>query len=430
MPFDQHKSAQLSVQGRLLLDPTVRPELGWLTIADGRIVEIGTGEIPRSLAPPAVGGRERLVIPAFTDAHIHLPQIESVGCDGMELLDWLRRVIFPAEEWWGRGKALSDTATAVRRMLAQGTAGFAGYLTSHAEPAFLAASFLTARSPMRFVVGRVAMDREAPDTLTAEDRDRAAQRPVRSPLLSGLDGSPRHQVSVNPRFAVSCSEGLLAEVGWIVRERAGLFVQTHLAETRAECAKVASLFPTDRHYTGVYDRFGLLTEASLLAHCVHLSDEEWRLIAERKSIVVHCPGANTFLQAGMFDLPSARRWGVRLALGSDVAAGPDIAMPRVARAMIDTAKSRAMGGSNAHIPTPAEAWTMITRTNAALLGWPDAGVIQQGAHADLLVLRTPEAWNDEHLVGRLIYNWSSDLIEDRVIAGRVIDPSSILPVPC
>ena len=43
------------------------------------------------------------------------------------------------------------------------------------------------------------------------------------------------------------------------------------------------------------------------------------------------------------------------------------------------------------------------------------GVLEEGAHADLLVLRVPDAWRDEHLIGRLIYSWSSRLIEARVV---------------
>jgi cytosine/adenosine deaminase-related metal-dependent hydrolase len=103
-------------------------------------------------------------------------------------------------------------------------------------------------------------------------------------------------------------------------------------------------------------------------------------------------------------------------------------MPRVARACIETAKSRAMHGQGtdgAMIPSPAQVWDMITRTNADALGWHDSGRLEVGAWADLLVLRVPELWMDEHLVGRLIYNWSPDLIESRVFAGIEVDPARV-----
>jgi guanine deaminase len=240
----------------------------------------------------------------------------------------------------------------------------------------------------------------------------------------------RGDASANPRFAISCTGELLAEIGWAVRERRERnrppVVQTHLSETPAEVALVGELFPEDPHYTGVYDRHGLLTDRTILAHGVHLTGPEWALIRERGSVVAHCPTANVFLKAGLFDLRTAREYGVRLALGSDVAGGPDVAMPRVARAMIDTAKARELlTGAAQPIPTPAEAWRLITRGNAEALGWEDSGRLEVGAAADLLVLRAPDAWMDEHLIGRMLYGWSNELIDARVIAGEVFDPATV-----
>ena len=128
-----------------------------------------------------------------------------------------------------------------------------------------------------------------------------------------------------------------------------------------------------------------------------------------------------FLCSGMFDLDAARTHGVRLALGSDIAAGPDLAMPRVARAMIETAKARSMtrGGGRVHIPTPAEAWALITRGNAEALGFTDMGRLEPGGAADLLVLE-PDLPIDRHLIGRLVYTWRDEYVTARVVYGRVV----------
>lgn len=421
------------VRGRLLIDPERMPEAGWIRVEGGRIAEVGFGDLPRGLGPPTLGGADRIIAPAFIDAHMHIPQIDAVGCDGMPLLDWLDSVVFPAETWWGRGAAGRDVRTAVRRLAEHGTVGAAAYLTSHGEGSAEALGLL-ARTPMRWIAGRVAMDRAAPEALTAEDRRRASMRPSPSAMAAAPSPAGRVAVSANPRFAISCSDELLAEVGWAVKERAaeggGPFVQTHLSESREEVEEVRRLFPGESSYTGVYERFGLLGPRTLLAHCVHLSSDEWRLIAERRCVVAHCPTANIFLRAGLFNWDAAREHGARLALGSDIAGGPDVAMPRVARAFIETAKVRALtsGGHGVRIPTPAEAWSLITRGNAEALGWLDGGRLEAGAAADFLVLRAPETWLDDHLVGRVIYNWSADLIESRVFAGRAVDPARMFDV--
>ncbi len=430
----------MRVHGRLLIDAARPPELGTLEIEGGRIVGMRFGEFNGDWDAGAdVGGRDRLIVPAFTDAHFHVPQIDSVGCDGMELLEWLNRVIFPAEAWWGRGGAVANARTAARRLIEHGTAGVAGYLTSHAEGSREAVELWALRTGLRFHLGRSAMDREGPEELIAEDVERQRMSPMPSPLLAEVGGDevvpaggrPRRNVSANPRFAVSCTEELLAEIGWAVKARDessrwGTFVQTHIAESLGECARVRELFPDAEDYVDVYDRAGLVHERTLLAHCLHLSEREWGVLAERDAVAVHCPTANVFLSAGVFDLGAARDAGVRVALGSDVAAGADVAMPRVARAMIEAAKyRRLLSGGAVHVPTPGEAWELITAGNAAALGWADAGVLAEGAMADVLVLRAPETWFDDFLVGRLVYGWESSLIEARVIGGVVADPALV-----
>jgi guanine deaminase len=328
----------------------------------------------------------------------------------MDLLAWLDAAIFPTEQHWAdRGAAEHGATIAWSRLIHAGTLSFAGYLTSHPHT-LDAVTHVHERFPLRTIAGQVLMDRHGPDNLTRQPvNDRQSER-------------DRLTFSVNPRFAISCTADLLTRAGH--RAQQGAIVQTHLAEQVAECAMVQTLFPDSPHYTGVYDRFGLLTPRTLLAHGVHLSDDEWRLIVDRRSVVVHCPTANLFLQSGLFDLDAAREHGVRLALGSDVAAGPDLAMPRVARAMIETAKVRRMTHEGAvHVPTPAEAWRLITRGNADALGFTDGGRLEPGAQADLLVLCPPfEA--DEHLIGRLIYTWRDEYIAHRIVAGEAVDVPS------
>ncbi len=397
------------LQGRLLLDPHQVPQEGWLQVDNGRITLIDQGKPP---AAPNAGDDQSLICPGFIDAHIHPPQIDAIGYDSLELLPWLEKIIYPAEiRWADRDFALRQAIEAHRRMFAAGTLGYAGYLTSHTH-SIEALAGASKALPLRAIAGQVLMDRHAPASLLGHET---------VPLTNSE--RRRVQLSVNPRFAICCSDELLS----LATKRASgdTIIQTHLAESKMECEKVAALFPDDPHYTGVYNRHGLLGERTLLAHCLHLSEEEWSIIVQRKSVVVHCPTANMFLRSGLFDLDAARKHGVRLALGSDVAAGPDFAMPRVGRAMIETAKARAMAGDGgAYVPEPADVWNLITRGNAEALGWSDAGRLEVGAAADLLVLRLPFEV-DEHLIGRLIYTWCDEYITHRMLDGELFENGDI-----
>jgi len=394
------RGPRMILHGRLLTDPTAPPREGWVAVEGDRIVEIGHGR-PRAAAD--AGDADAIICPAFVDAHLHLPQIDSIGCDGMDLLAWLDRVIFPAEMRWESGDvAREQTTRAFQRMLRAGTMTCAGYLSSHPH-AFDAVREVHGRLPLRAMLGTAWVDRNVPAAM--------CQAPTLPP-----DDDGRLRFSVNPRFAVACSDDLLERAGHAAAD--GRTIQTHLAEQPRECALVRELFPQQPSYTAVYDAFGLLRPGTLLAHCLHLDEAEWALIAERDAVVVHCPTANLFLGSGVFDLAAARANGVTIALGSDVAAGPDLAMPRVARAMIDMAKARRLTvDPSAVVPTPAEAWHMITAGNAAAIGCSDAGRLEAGSVADLLVLRT-DVPDDEFLIGRLIHGWRDAFIAERVLAGR------------
>ena len=163
----------------------------------------------------------------------------------------------------------------------------------------------------------------------------------------------------------------------------------------------------------LFSDFGLLTPRTLLGHGVFLDHAERHAVAEARTVLVHCPTANLFLQAGAMPRQGHQAASVRTSLGTDVAGGPDRAMPRVARAMIETAKIR-----SDRFPSAAEAWWEITAGNAASLGWAKTGRIEAGCEADLLVLRpTIRAAGHPDPLGQLLYAWDERWIERVVIGG-------------
>jgi guanine deaminase len=396
--------------GRPWTDFDDAPPPGWVRVCRRTIEAIGTGDPPPPRpGEPVLGDPAAVIVPGFTDAHVHLPQFHQRGIVAPDLLAWLEAAIFPAEARWADAdRARAEAEAALAGLLRAGTVRAAAFLTAHASAAD-AARLAAERHPVDLLAGISLMDREAPPGLCQP----AGEPPVPPPDTA--DG--RVRFSVNPRFAVSCTETMLAAAGELGAAATGRVVHTHLAEQPGECRRVAELFPADPSYTAVYDRFGLLHPRTLLAHAIHLSPDEWALIARRGATIVHCPGANTFLGSGLCDLRTAREHGIRIGLGSDVAAGPDIAMPRVARAMIEVATLRRLTvDPDAWVPSPAEAWRMITRVNAACVGRPDAGRLTVGAAADLLLLH-PDQPLDAHTAGRLLHAWDDDWITARVVGG-------------
>ena len=380
---------------------------GFVRIVDDTMTEVVEGEIPTQCD---IGGPEYLIVPGFIDAHLHLPQFDIIGGHGLPLLQWLNEVTFPAEKRWENVDfARSMTQRVLNQCIAHGTTAICAYATVHHHSARAAINVAT-QYGMRGVIGHVLMDRQAPNYLCRETNELIDQTSV---LIDQFPPSSRLAAAVTPRFAVSCSTDLLTTAGKLAKEK-GTLIQTHLAETAAECKVVAQLFG-GKSYVEVYDQAGLLTPKSIFGHGIYLDAASRRTLASRESIIAHCPTANSFLRSGIMNRSALIHDGVKHMLGSDIGAGYERSMVRVARSMIEAA---AMLGDS--FPSAAEAWFSITAGNADQLGWGDSGRLRVGNSADIVVIKPNIAWQNALVdpLAMLMFAWDDRWIERVFLRGR------------
>lgn len=112
-------------------------------------------------------------------------------------------------------------------------------------------------------------------------------------------------------------------------------IQSHISENLNEISFTLEIFPGHKNYAEVYDTAGLLTDKCIMAHGVHLEDEEVKLFAERGTAVSHCPNSNTNLRSGMCDVKRLIAKGVKVGLGTDVSGGNRISILDAMRAALD-----------------------------------------------------------------------------------------------
>ena len=408
------------LSGSLLLTDGARSARlapGWLRIEAGSLADVQLGPCPHTVD---LGGDDCLITPGFIDTHLHLPQFDVIGIDGLPLLEWLEQAIFPAEARWAdTAFAAAQTQSAVRQLLSFGTTSFCAYATVH-HAATLAAFDVVHQNGLRACIGQVLMDRNAPADLIRPTHELLTEsKSLLERFPPSAHGSPyRVEAAVTPRFAVTSSPDLLAGAAQLANQHAAV-VQTHLAETEAECKIVWELFD-GKSYSDVYDAAGLLTPRTILAHAIHLDSEQRTTLAVRQSVVAHCPVANTFLRSGSMPRWQYQHDGIRTSLASDIGAGTERSMPRVAQAMINAAKFLAMDDPQATVPTAAEAWWQITRGNADALGWADVGRLEPGAAADLLVVKPDITWRDAlNPLSALLYCWDDRWLQHTLVRGNM-----------
>ena len=371
-----------------LLDFTAEPAWGavasdavrfrpdhWLLVEGGRIV----GAQPH--APEAVWRRVdhggRLILPGFIDTHVHMPQLDVIASYGAELLDWLETYTFPAETRYAdAAHSQAGAELFVDSLLAHGTTAAVVFATAHKVSAD--ALFGVARQRgMRMITGKVLQDRHSPDGL--RDDVVQAERDCRE-LIERWHGVDRLAYAVTVRFAPASSPAQLAMAGALCAADATLYLQTHVAENRAEVAWARELFPEARSYLDVYARAGLLHERSVLAHGIWLDGADRAALHASGAQIAHSPSSNLFLGSGLFDWRAMLDAGAAVSLATDVGGGTSLSMVRT---MAEAYKVQAMAGQR------LTAWVALhtaTRGAArALRLGAEIGSFEPGCTADVCV---------------------------------------------
>ena len=301
-------------------------EDGLLVVDGGKISALGHASELLPTLPADIEithYQDALITPGFIDTHIHLPQTGMVGAYGEQLLDWLNTYTFPCESQFGDKAHADDVADIfIKELLRNGTTTALVFGSVHPQSVN---SFFEAaeKLDLRMIAGKVMMDRNAPDYLT----DTAESSYVESKaLIERWHGKGRLHYAVTPRFAPTSTPEQLTLAGQLLTEYPDLYMQTHISENLKEIEWVKELFPERKGYLDVYDHYQLLGERSVFAHGVHLCDDECARLAETGSAISFCPTSNFFLGSGLFNLPQAERFGVRVGLGTDVGAGTSFSL--------------------------------------------------------------------------------------------------------
>ncbi|WP_432787477.1 guanine deaminase [Novosphingobium rhizosphaerae] len=351
---------------------------GLLVVEQGVIVARGDhADLAPHFADVPVTSLGGLIVPGFVDAHIHYPQMDRIASHGEQLLDWLERHIFPAETAFADRDHADEVAQAfLAELLRHGTTSALVFPTVHEGSVDALFQAALARN-MRLASGKVLMDL-GPEGL--RDTVETARAQTES-LIARWAGRGRLSYAITPRFALTSSDEQLALAGELLAAHPEVLLHTHLAENRHECAAVAARFTQAADYLDVYDRFGLVSDRSVFAHGIHLSERMGTRLAQSGAGIAVCPSSNLFLGSGFFHFGEADRLGVKLGLGTDVGAGTSFSMLYTQGQAYQAALARE------ERLDPFRALYLATTGSARLLHIADkVGALAVGQEADFVVL--------------------------------------------
>ena len=377
---------------------------GCLGVADDTIAFVG--DLPKDFsAQRIIDCRGDLLMPGLVNTHTHMAMtLFRNSADDMELTAWLRDRIWPLEDkltaedtYWG---TMLATAECIR-----------GGCTCINDMYFFMdqTAKAIADSGIRAVLGQ---------GIVSGNDDGNSRLSIAKTLFDNYNNAEngRIKIAIPPHAEYTCNEAtLLASSELAGKLDAPLHI--HLSETfqeHEECKLRHQLTPA-----AYLKSLGMLREKTLLAHCVHIDEDDVALISASKAHVLHCPQSNLKLGSGIAPIPTMLASRINVSLGTDGAASNNnLDMFEELRLVATIHKGIT---TNASVITAKQALSMATANGAFALGF-NTGRLAPGALADIIRINTkvPNMIPINDLRSAAVYSACAADVKMTMVNGRIL----------
>jgi 5-methylthioadenosine/S-adenosylhomocysteine deaminase len=313
------KSRDILIQNaKFVLTPKGPLEKTSIYISDRKIAAIGEkSEIKRKYgnAEKIIDATNSLVIPGLINNHSHVAMALLRGlAEDLPLFNWLRDKVWPIEA------QLKPWQIEVGAILGATEALLSGTTTINTnyiyDPKASEASAIE-RTGMRGLVSHGIFDwtEEKSVKLTKD-------------LVANFHGKDhgRIRIAISPHSAYSCSPGLLKRIRALKDEmnakygrKYSVLSTVHAAESLAEAGEIKTKYGVDakRGIIKYLESIGFLDSETIIAHSIHLTDDDYGAYSSTKASFASCPISNLKVGVGVADLPRAITNGITVSLGTD-----------------------------------------------------------------------------------------------------------------
>lgn len=386
-------------------------EGGAVLVEGDRIAGVLDEAAARPAGVPVLDASGHLVIPGLVNTHGHAAMSLLRGlADDMPLMTWLDDHIFPAEAelvdpefvYWG-------TLLSSIEMLKSGTTTFADmyYFRDDQARATIDAGIRAVLGP--HIIGFPAPDFPSPEA-SLRDAGAFVERYRDHPTL--VPGVAAHSLYTTSLDDVTRAVALANDFG--------VTFQIHAAEDAGEFAIAREL--TGMGVVEALDSIGALRPGTVLAHAIHLTDEDIARIAAGGAGISHNPESNLKLGIGRAaPVAEALAAGIPVGIGTDGAASNNNL--DLFDEMDTVAKLHKFTNAD---PTalPAETvFRMATMGGARVLGLADRiGSLDAGKRADIVLLDTRRAGLTPlyHVYSHLVYAARGGDVSTVLVNGRIV----------
>jgi 5-methylthioadenosine/S-adenosylhomocysteine deaminase len=383
-------------------------------LIDGRDV-VAVGDIdavdrdPRALGAEVVDVRGCAVLPGLHNCHLHSGLLRGTA-ESMSLWDWLQAYVDPAH------RALTPEIAAAASLQCYAESVLAGTTSVMDMWRFMEGSAAAAEEVgIRATLVPYVADEQGFDYFESI----ASNRRLLESHRTAADGRVRTWVGLEHLFY--CTPRSF-EAAIALTEEFGTGLHTHSSESVwevQECLKRFGSRPIE-----VFFQRGVLSDHTVVAHCVWLDDREIQLLARTGTAVAHCPCSNMKLSSGPARVGAMRAAGVVVGLGTDGEKENNNLD------LIEEMKFASLLQKVSTLdPTTGDPWdvlAMATIDGARALGLSDlTGSLEVGKRADVITVdlrglhTTPVLHGDDfNAAAHLVFSSSGGDVRDVWVDGR------------
>lgn len=364
-----------------------------------------------------------IIIPGFVDLHLHAPQFANLGLGlDKELMPWLETYTFPEEAKYNdTNYARKVYGALIKELWKLGTTRSVVFATIHLESTIMLMEMID-KAGLSAFVGKVNMDRNAPENIIQSAELSLLE--TEKMLMECCNKFENVKPIITPRFVPTCSEKLMNGLG-ILAQKYKVAVQSHLSESYTEIGFVKQLHPEHKNYASVYDKYGLFGQVpTVMAHCIHVTEEEIELMAKNQVFVAHSSNSNCNLASGIAPIRKLLCKGVPVGLGSDISGGHTLSMMDVIVNSAQVANLKWLESDKRDTAfSTAELFYLATKGGGKFFG--KVGSFEEGYEFDALVIDDSSltAFRELSLEERLqkfIYTGDDRNIIERFVAGKIV----------
>lgn len=359
-----------------VMEPERPVVAGYMLVEDDRIKYIGETFPEGEEETETIDGKNLLFLPGLVNTHGHAAMSLLRGCgDDLALQVWLQEKIWPMEAKFTADDVYWGTSLSVLEMLRGGTTTFLDMYDHMDQVAKVAEA-----SGIRAVLTRGVIGLCPPDVQTAKLADAVAFAKTWHGAANG-----RITAMMSPHAPYTCPPDYIEKIVQAAHDL-DLPLHTHMSETRAEVEQNVKDYGSRpaEHLL----KLGLFSRPSLVAHAVHLLDEEIELLAAHHVGVSHNPGSNLKLASGVARVPELLKAGVTVSLGTDGAASNNN-LDMFEEIRLAALIHKGVSGDPTAVPA-LTALQMGTEYGAKSVFLPEVGRLQAGMKADFIALDTDQ----------------------------------------